>query len=112
MNPACDTDEYARIRLTLRWRSAAMFPTASDTHAITAIATRHRSSFPGKAVTSTRYVTASAAIFVADAMNAVTGVGAPWYASGVHMWNGAAETLKPRPVMIIASPTTSNASSV
>ncbi len=30
-------------------------------------------------------------------MNAVTGVGAPWYTSGVHMWNGAAATLKPRP---------------
>ena len=30
-------------------------------------------------------------------MNAVTGVGAPWYTSGVHMWNGTAATLKPRP---------------
>ena len=30
-------------------------------------------------------------------MNAVTGVGEPWYTSGVHMWNGAAEALKPRP---------------
>ncbi len=28
-------------------------------------------------------------------MNAVTGVGAPWYTSGVHMWNGTAATLKP-----------------
>ena len=37
------------------------------------------------------------ATFVADAMNAVTGVGAPWYTSGVHMWNGTAATLKPRP---------------
>jgi hypothetical protein len=40
---------------------------------------------------------ANAATFVADAMNAVTGVGAPWYTSGVHMWNGTAATLNPRP---------------
>ena len=26
-------------------------------------------------------------------MKPVTGVGAPWYTSGVHMWNGAADTL-------------------
>ena len=30
-------------------------------------------------------------------MNAVTSVGAPWYASGVHMWNGTAETLNAKP---------------
>ena len=30
-------------------------------------------------------------------MNAVTGVGAPWYTSGVHVWNGTAATLKPSP---------------
>ena len=40
---------------------------------------------------------ANAATLVADAMNAVTGVGAPWYTSGVHMWNGTAATLNPRP---------------
>ena len=27
-------------------------------------------------------------------MNPVTGVGAPSYASGAHMWNGTAATLK------------------
>ena len=47
------------------------------------------------------------ATFVAADMNAVTGVGEPWYTSGVHMWNGAAEALKPSPVSTIASPTTS-----
>ena len=29
-------------------------------------------------------------------MNAVTGVGAPSYTSGTHMWNGTAATLKPK----------------
>ena len=40
----------------------------------------------------------NAAVFVAADMNAVTGVGAPWYTSGVHMWNGAAETLNANPI--------------
>ena len=30
-------------------------------------------------------------------MNAVTAAGAPWYASGVHMWNGTADTLNAKP---------------
>ena len=42
MKPACETDEYARIRFTFRWTSAAMLPQASETHAITAIAQRQR----------------------------------------------------------------------
>ena len=42
-------------------------------------------------------------------MNAVTGVGAPWYTSGVHMWNGAAATLKPSPTSRNAKPATSDA---
>ena len=50
---------------------------------------------------------ANAAAFVADAMNAVTGVGAPWYTSGVHMWNGAAATLNPSPTSRNAKPATS-----
>jgi hypothetical protein len=44
-------------------------------------------------------------------MKAVTEVGAPWYTSGVHMWNGAAEILNARPARIIASPARRNASS-
>src|SRR5680860_1059153 len=30
------------------------------------------------------------------------GVGAPWYTSGVHMWKGATDTLKPIPITIKA----------
>jgi len=30
-------------------------------------------------------------------MNPVTAGGAPWYASGVHMWNGTAATLNEKP---------------
>jgi hypothetical protein len=32
-------------------------------------------------------------------MKAVTGEGAPWYTSGVHMWNGTAAILKAKPIV-------------
>src|SRR5215213_7567265 len=112
MKPACDTDEYASSRFTSRWTSAARFPTASEAQASTATAIRQVSSWSGKAVVRTRMVTTTAAAFVAADMNAVTEVGAPWYTSGVHMWNGAAEALKPSPATIIASPATSSESLV
>ena len=51
------------------------------------------------------------ATLVADDMNAVTGVGAPWYTSGVHMWNGTAATLNPRPTSSSARPSSSTPSS-
>jgi hypothetical protein len=46
--------------------------------AITATAIVHTSLCSGNAVTSTRSITTSAAVFVAADMNAVTDVGAPW----------------------------------
>ena len=45
-----------------------------------------------------------AATFAAAAKKAVTGVGEPSYTSGVHMWNGTAETLKARPAMTKTMP--------
>jgi hypothetical protein len=77
MNPACEIDEYASIRFTLRCTSAARFPIASEAHAMTATATVQRCAWSGNAVRSTRSITTSATVFVAAAMNAVTGVGAP-----------------------------------
>ena len=62
------------------------------------------SDWRGNAVTSTRRAITSAATFVAADMNVVTGVGAPSYASGVHMWKGAAFALKPRPTRTNAIP--------
>ena len=53
-----------------------------------------------------RVKTASAATFGAEAKKAVTGVGAPSYTSGVHMWNGTAETLKQRPASRKTRPNT------
>ena len=43
-------------------------------------------------------------------MNAVTGVGAPWYTSGVHTWNGTAATLNPSPTSSSATPASTRAS--
>ena len=37
-------------------------------------------------------------------MNAVTGVGAPWYTSGVQTWNGTAAALNSRPIASSARP--------
>src|SRR5579862_9924817 len=56
----------------------------------------------------TRTNAANAAAFTPVDMKAVTIVGAPSYASGVHMWNGTADTLKQkptarRPIAIIAN---------
>src|SRR4051794_21952599 len=66
--------------------------------------TRYRS----KVIVKTRISAANAATFDADAMNAVIGVGAPWYTSGVHTWNGAADTLNPRPTRRRAKPASSS----
>ena len=57
-----------------------------------------------KAVEKTRKRAAKPAIFAPAAMKAVTAVGAPWYTSGVHMWNGTAATLKPNPTRMRAAP--------
>src|SRR6478736_8746575 len=81
---------------------------ASEMVAMTAKAQPHRCWLWGNAVVMTRNVRRSAATFVADDIQAVTGVGAPSYTSGVHMWNGAADILKPRPAMRSAMPTTSS----
>src|SRR3954471_932848 len=84
---------------------------ANDPSTIEAIATNtticcHCETMPGKAVSATRVNTASAATFGAEAKNAVTGVGAPSYTSGVHMWNGTADTLKQRPASRKTKPKT------
>ena len=77
MKPACETDEYASSRFTLRCASAARLPITSDATAMTATAIDQISDCSGKAVTRTRSMTTSATAFVADDMNDVTGVGAP-----------------------------------
>ena len=54
MKPACAIDEYASSRLMFVCTMAARFPTASETHAMTANAIVHRSAWSGNATTSSR----------------------------------------------------------
>ena len=60
-----------------------------------------------KGTTSARTSSAIAATFGAAAKKAVTGVGDPSYTSGVHMWNGTAETLKAIPAIRKTKPNSS-----
>src|SRR6516165_2224593 len=87
--------------------TAAMLPTARVSAASAHTAGRQSSRYVGNASVNTRIRAAKPAALVADDMNAVTGVGAPWYTSGVHMWNGTAATLKPNPTIKKAMPATS-----
>ncbi len=58
-----------------------------------------------KPTTKMRKSTAKAALFTATAMYVVVGVGAPSYASGVHMWKGTALILNASPATTSASAT-------
>src|ERR1041384_1383148 len=80
-----------------------------------AIATPHRTPFHSQldfwnATDSTRRIPPNAATFVHAAMNAVTGVGAPWYTSGVHVWNGPTDPLNSRPTTKRPSPANNSVS--
>src|SRR6266511_2852477 len=86
MNPAWATLEYASIRLRSVWAMARIEPITMVTAA--------RTQMNG---VQSHERAANAATFVAADMYAVIGVGAPWYASGAHEWNGTAATLNANP---------------
>ena len=103
--------EYASIRFTESCRPAIRLATVIVMTASQATAGGHpldhdidRAS--PKTVSSTRSSIAKPPLFTAIAMYAVAGVGAPSYASGVHMWNGTALTLNARPTRTRTSATT------
>src|SRR5215212_9309042 len=87
-NPACATDEYAIIRLTSVWVRPSTAPITMDSVATAHSTPRHSHRVEPKATVNTRRMAPNAATLVQAAMNAVTGVGAPWYTSGVQAWNG------------------------
>src|SRR6266852_5600632 len=97
--------EYASIRLVLPWTSATTLPTVIVTAASSAITTLQSTSSGPSAPTRTRRIAANAAAFGPTDMNAVAGVCAPSYASGVHWWNGTTAALKPSPTVTSASAT-------
>src|ERR1700712_4320942 len=85
---------------------AASAPSSID--AIDTITTRicHAPTSDANDVPITRSSSDIAATLGAVAKNTVTGVGAPSYTSGVHIWNGTAETLNASPTSTNTMPTT------
>src|SRR5262245_60669880 len=101
--------EYARSRLMSVWAIARMAPATIDSADSTQI-TGCQSQVTGwNATLNTRISAANAATLVAADMNPVTAVGAPWYTSGAHMWNGTAETLNANPIASRPSAVTASA---
>ena len=74
-----------------------MFPTVIVTTASTKKKSAHSSPSDGKPTTKIRRSMANDAAFDPTDRNAVTGVGAPSYTSGAHIWNGTAAILNPMP---------------
>ena len=80
------------------WAIARTLPTTTLAAAIHQITGAQSQASALNDTSSTRIRAPNAAIFVAADMNAVIGIGAPSYTSGVHMWNGTALTLNPKPI--------------
>src|SRR2546421_6144775 len=105
MYPVWAMLEYASIRFTFDCASATTLPPVIVIAArIANTALQSRPSGP-KPPIMTRRIAANAAAFGATLMNAVAGVGAPSYASGVHWWNGTTAALNARPTVTSASAT-------
>src|SRR5256885_164318 len=92
--------EYASIRFTFSWTSATTLPAVIVNAARTAKTLDQSTASGPMPDTSTRRIAANAAAFGATDMNAVAGVGAPSYASGVHWWNGTTAALNPSPTVM------------
>ena len=60
-----------------------------------------------KPSTSKRIMMANAASLGAPPIIRVMAVGAPWYTSGIHMWNGTTPSLNARPATTNTKPNTS-----
>src|SRR4030042_704150 len=97
-NPAWAMLEYASIRLMSVCAIANTLPTTIETAARTHSTGVQSQPSGWNATLNTRMNAANAATLRPADMKAVTAVGAPWYTSGVHIWNGTAETLNPNPI--------------
>ena len=76
--PACAIDEYAIMRLTSVCVRPSTAPITIEMIATPQSTPRHSQLVEPNATDSTRRIPPNAATFVHAAMNAVTGVGAPW----------------------------------
>src|ERR1700674_4717100 len=95
------------MRFRLSCVIATRLPRKSEKMAINASGKYQRLESEGKVAMKIRPIAANAAALVATDMKVVTTVGAPSYTSGVHMWKGAADTLKASPTESKAMPTRS-----
>src|SRR4051812_14314988 len=99
MNPPWAMLEYASRRTMFVCRKATTLPTVIVSAAITHMNGRYTSVACGKARYTSRIKATKPAAFDATLRNAVTGVGAPSYVSGAHVWNGTALTLNAKPTI-------------
>src|SRR4030081_1745227 len=95
--PACAIDEYAIMRLTSVWVRPSTAPIPIETIATAHSTPRHSQLVDWNPTVSTRRIPPNEATLVHAAMNAVTGVGAPWETYGVQVWNGPTEPLNNSP---------------
>src|SRR2546430_14491262 len=79
---------------------AAMLPTVMVTMASASKSIRQSALIEGRPSTKMRSSIANDAAFDPTESNAVTGVGAPSYTSGAHMWNGTAAILNATPAAV------------
>src|SRR5947208_15811054 len=98
---------YARSRVTFLCTNAPRLP-ANIVSAASAHKTQNQKCVAAGTVAKMRSSKAKAAAFGPAEKRAVAGVGAPSYTSGVHTWNGAAATLQPSPIRIMASPSSTS----
>ena len=85
------------MRLRFDCVSAARLPTVMVTIASASNSRRQSALIDGTPSRKIRSSIANAAALDPTDKNAVTGVGAPSYTSGAHIWNGTAAILNPMP---------------
>src|SRR6478736_10486454 len=96
------------MRLRLVWATPTTVPTIIVAAAIHHSTGAQSAIIGSRPFRNTRTNAAIAAALTPVDMKPVTSVGAPSYASGVHMWNGTADTLKAKPTSKSSIATTSN----
>ena len=98
------------MRLMFVCVTAATLPTVIVTMASISKSSRQSAFIDGSPSTKIRISIANEAAFEPTDRNAVTGVGAPSYTSGAHMWNGTAAILNPTPATTRITASTSRGS--
>ena len=107
MKPIWAMVEKASMRFRLVWAMAARLPISSEATDSTASICCQSTAKGARPSTSRRITMANAASLGAPPIIRVTAVGAPWYTSGTHMWNGTTPSLKARPATTNTNPSVS-----